>query len=298
MITSGLFFSYGSQSDLDYLTRNLMESTLDEVVLAVGGDVRLPPNSDTAGKEKLSFILEKPRLGKTQSYNRAIARTHGDVTFIVSGDVRFHAEVFSDCVSRLVNFGDMLIPRVVHPRATSFSTLIGGVMWDIHDSFMEYMSSRSRFFCGGEFQAIKGPKPIERIDAVNDDEFLCHQVFGSGRRIVYARDITVTNRMPDKLISLMKQRIRVNYGHLQFRAEKRMHSSISLMGWKNVGDIFRIMLLHARRYWLDVMILPMAALFESVSYAVARRDFHNGVSHSIWEIPAPAIKEDDDTANP
>ena len=292
MITSGIFFSYSSQKDLDFLLSKVTNSSLNEIVLAVGGRINLPSQTLEDETERLTFILEKSRIGKTASYNRALSRTHGDITFLVSGDVRFDREVFEKCTELFESDVGMVIPRVIQPKPQGISERIGGVMWNFHDAFMQFMESKSGFFCGGEFQAVRNPGKILSDNIVNDDEYLCHQVFQLGRKIVYARNILVSNQIPGSLRKLMLQRIRVNYGHMQFNKETGLNSSMSLRGISNIRTIFEVLVTYVRNYHSDFLFLPFAMLFELVSLRFARRDFANGKKHNIWDLVGDDVEDD------
>ena len=282
--TSGIFFSYSSQNDIDFLSDNLYSTKLDRIILAVGGNISIPHEFEKPGNSRLEFIMEERRLGKSESFNRTIRMVNTDITFLVSGDVRFDPSIFEKITARFQENTGMIIPRVVAGGPGNVAGRIGRLMWNLHDTFMDFMEKGGMFFCGGEFQAIRGAQKIDFENVVNDDEFLCHQAFSSGRKIEYARDLVINNRVPGTLKKLMMQRIRVNFGHLQFTGEKRENSSMSLMGFSLLGTMASILLLHFRRFRMDLFILPIAAVFEFVSLIIAKKDFRKGVKHSIWSI--------------
>lgn len=282
--TSGIFFSYSSQNDVDFLSNNLYSAKLDRIILAVGGNISIPREFKKPGNSRLEFIMEEKRLGKSESFNRNIRLANTDIAFLVSGDVRFDPSIFEKITARFHENTGMIIPRVVAGGPGNVAGRIGRLMWNLHDTFMDFMERRGMFFCGGEFQAIRGAEKIDFENAVNDDEFLCHQAYSSGRAIEYARDLVINNRVPGTLRRLMMQRIRVNFGHMQFTGEKRENSSMSLMGLSRLGTMASILLLHFRRFKMDLFIFPLAVIFEFISLIIARKDYRKGVNHSIWSI--------------
>ncbi len=282
--TAGIFFSYSSQNDADYLLGNADHLGLDKVVLALGGEITLQDTVLEKDTGKVVLLFEKIRLGKAESYNRALKCLDSDITFLVSGDVRFDHAIFAQLASYFEDDVGMVIPRVVPSQYKSFPQRVGSIMWMIHDITMESASEHSKYFCGGEFQAIKHPMPLFSPEIINDDEFLCHQVYASGKKIVYARDIEVSNYMPSSFRSLLQQRTRINFGHIQSKRHNNWHSSISMSGFRNMGHSISIILAFQRRYGKQRFFLSVAILIEIISIMIAFAQFKRGKSYRYWHL--------------
>lgn len=282
--TAGIFFSYSSQNDADYLMDNVEGMALDKVVLAIGGEITLQETALDKDDGKVVLLFEKNRLGKAESYNRALKCLDSDITFLVSGDVRFEHAIFTQLAGFFDEDVGMVIPRVVPSPCDSFPQKVGSIMWMIHDITMELASAHSKYFCGGEFQAMRHPMPLFSPEIVNDDEFLCHQVYASGKRIVYARGIEVSNSMPTSFRSLLQQRTRINFGHIQSKRHNNWHSSISLGGFRNIGESLRVIRSFQKRYGKQRFLLSVAILIETISILIAFAQFRSGKSYRFWHL--------------
>ncbi len=282
-LTAGIFFSYSSQADTDYILDKLSIMKLDKIVLAIGGDVSVVgmENDQYKGVE---LRFEKERLGKVESLNRALEGLNSDITFLVSGDVRFDPYVFQQLSTYFDENVGMVIPRVVPFPSSSFAGRVSAVMWMIHDITLENAYEASKYFCGGEMQAVKHPAPIVSPEIVNDDEFLCHQVYSSGRKIVYAREVEVVNYMPGNFKQLLKQRIRINFGHLQSKKMNKWHSSISMNGFSDVKESIGILLKFNKRHRRLTFLLMVSFLIEVLSIVIAMIQKLRGQSYRYWQL--------------
>ena len=79
--TAGIFFSYSSQNDADYLLGNADHLGLDKVVLALGGEITLQDTVLEKDTGKVVLLFEKIRLGKAESYNRALKCLDSDIHY-------------------------------------------------------------------------------------------------------------------------------------------------------------------------------------------------------------------------
>ncbi len=236
--------------------------------------------------EKVDLRFEEERLGKVESFNRALKGLDSDITFLVSGDVRFDPTIFK----RLAGYFDkdvgMVIPRVVPYPPRTLAESVGNVIWQIHDITLENACRESRYFCGGEMQAVQHPMPLLSPEIVNDDEFLCHQVYSSGRRIVYARDVEIVNFMPTKFMELLQQRLRINFGHLQSKRTNGWHSSISIGGFSEVRVTIGILATFLRRHRNLIFPLFLSFVIEMFSILMARIQILRKRSYRFWHLKA------------
>ena len=282
--TAGIFFSYSSQVDTDYILDKLSFLNLDRIVLAIGGDISVRGLESKDEFKRVELKFEKERLGKVESLNRALEGLDSDITFLVSGDIRFDPYVFQQLSGYFDENVGMVIPRIVPFPSRSFAGRVSAVMWMIHDITLENAYKRSKYFCGGEMQAVRHPSAIVSPEIVNDDEFLCHQVYSSGRKIVYAREVEVVNYMPGNFKQLLKQRVRINFGHLQSKKINKWHSSISINGFSEVRESIDILLKFYKRHRRLTFLLLVSFLIEVLSIMIAMVQSLRGQSYRYWQL--------------
>lgn len=281
MVTkSALFFTFSSAEDLHYSLLKAGEKKFDEVILAVGG-ISEHDQYITSEGERVKLLYEDSKMGKSRSYNRAIGNSSSELTFLISGDTRFEGHVIDDMVECLGNSFGMAIPRVVPIAGNTLAGIVAQAMWEFHDTHMAFNESRGLFFCGGEFQLLRSRYIIKDDKIVNDDEYLCNLTFKSGAGIRYCRDVVINNFMPDSFAKLMRQRIRVNFGHLQSRKIMGRHSSFTLSALDLPRSI-RILLRFRKEHPGKLMILCLALVVELFSIFSAVVLMKIGKDFSVW----------------
>ncbi len=281
MVTkSALFFTFSSADDLQYSLLKADERKFDEVILAVGG-LSEHEQKLSLGRPGLKVLYEDSKMGKSRSYNRAIGNSSSEITFLISGDTRFDDHVIDDMVECLGDKFGMAIPRVVPLACDTLASLVSQAMWEFHDTHMAFNESHGLFFCGGEFQVLRSRYIIRDDRIVNDDEYLCNMTYRSGAGIKYCRDVVVNNFMPDSFAKLMRQRIRVNFGHLQSRKIMGQHSSFTLSAL-NLPRSIRILMRFRREHPGKILILCIALIVELFSIFSAALLMKMGRDFSIW----------------
>lgn len=255
---------------------------LDKVILAIGGNIALGKMKNSYGFSKVDLRFEQERLGKVESFNRALQGLESDITFLVSGDVRFDPSIFKKLPEYFDEDVGMVIPRVIPAPPHTLAEMAGSVIWIIHDITLENADRESKYFCGGELQAVKHPLPLQSSEIVNDDEFLCHQVYSSGKRIVYAREVEIVNFMPRNFRQLLKQRVRINFGHLQSKRINGWHSSISIGGFRDIKTSVETLLKFLQLNRKLNFPLFLAIIVETVSIFLARIQLFRGQSFRFW----------------
>lgn len=290
MTRSAVFFTYGSQRDIDYILCNLEAWPFDEILIATGGDITLPDRLKSGNDGRVKIFQEERRLGKTASYNRIIREVSGEEVFIISGDVRFNPETPSKLLKMMNSNVGLVIPRVMPVQGKSLAQKVGATIWSTHEIFNSLRNNAGRFFCGGEFQLIIGIPPAIPEEIINDDEYLGSLVFSSGKRIVYCTEAVVQNETPGSFIRLLQQRVRVNYGHLQCLKLFGSTSSFSLEFGRNVRESISII-----RKIIDgepgkMFTLFLAVYMEFTSILISRLDFLLKVDMRKWKIVNPDVR--------
>lgn len=282
--TTGIFFSFSSQRDADYLLGEAISMGLDKVILAIGGNITIQESIPAVDSNQVVIRYEKDRLGKAESYNRALEDSHSDITYLVSGDVRFDPAIFSRLANYFKDDVGMVIPKIVPSLPETFAEKVGSILWVFHHITMERAYRESKFFCGGEFQAVKHPMPLFSPEIINDDEFLCHQVYQSGRKIIYASDIEVVNFMPKSMKALLRQRVRINFGHIQSKRINKWHSSISLRGFSEIEDSLHIFFTFLKRHKNQLFSFSVSFMIEILSIFMAKIQDERGKSYRYWPL--------------
>lgn len=278
---SALFFTFSSADDYHYTLLKANGKNFDEIILAVGGLAEPDREGQENSRQRVKIFYEDFKLGKSRSYNRAIQNSSSDLTFLISGDTRFEDNVIESMVQCLGDKYGMAIPRVIPITGKTLAGRIAQSMWDFHDTHMAYNESRGLFFCGGEFQVLRSKYIIMNDRTVNDDEYLCSQTFRSGAGIKYCRNVIINNFMPESFGRLMRQRVRVNFGHLQSRKFLGHHSSFTLSAL-NVADSIRVVMTFRKEHPGKIMILCLALIVEVFSIFWAAVLMKSGKDLSVW----------------
>ena len=290
MTRTAVFFTYGSQRDLDYILSSSEAWPFDEILIAFGGDVELPETLRSGSHGRVRIFQEENRLGKTASYNRIIREVSGDTVFLISGDVRFDPETPSKLLKMVDDEVGLVIPRVVPVQGGSLAQRVGIAIWNTHEIFNTLRDNAGSFFCGGEFQLIPGIPPSIPEEIINDDEYLGSLIFSSGKKIVYCREAIVQNETPRSFIHLLQQRVRVNYGHLQCLKLFGSTSSFSLEFARNLRESFSILKKLVLGDSGSIFTIFLAIYVEFTSIVISRLDFLFKVDMRKWKIVNPDVR--------
>lgn len=290
MNSSAVFFTYGSQRDVDYIISSSEKWPFEEVLIAMGGDVELPETSKSGLNRKVRVFQERERLGKTASYNRIIREIAGNPVFLISGDVRFDPETPLKLLKMASDDVGLVIPRIVPVNGENLAQKVGITIWNTHEIFNRIRHKSGQFFCGGEFQLISGVPPPIPEDIINDDEYLGSLIYSSGKRIVYCEEAIVHNETPGNFIGLLQQRVRVNYGHFQCLKLFGNTSSFSLEFARNIKESLSILKKLVMGKSGGTFILFLAIYVEFTSLLISKLDFLFKVDMRKWRIVNPDVR--------
>ncbi len=290
MTRSAVFFSYGSQPDIDYIISSSEAWPFDEILIAIGGDVKLPEMTKSGNNGKIRIVHEEERLGKIASYNRIIKEVKGNFVFLISGDVRFEP----DTPLKLLNLADdnvgLVIPRIVPSTGESLAQKVGFTIWNTHEIFNTLRARSGKFFCGGEFQLILGTHPTIPEWIINDDEYLGNLIYASGKKIVYCKEAIVQNETPRSFIRLLQQRVRVNYGHFQCLKLFGNTSSFSFEFARNFRESLSILRKLVLGESVNIFTLFLAVYVEFTSIVISRVDFLFNVDMRKWKLVSSDVR--------
>ncbi len=262
-LRNAVFFSYARPADVEYAMKKALSDVFDETTMAIGG-VHTDIDAESLDHRNIKILYEQRKMGKSSSYNRAIQNIRDGHIFLRSADTRFDDSVVSRMIQCLGDSYELAFPRIEPFHGSSLASKLGEVMWHFHDSYVARKESRNQFFCGGEFQVVRHRFIIPSSDIVNDDEYLCHRTVAAGGRIRYCRDVVVHNTVPGSTKELLRQRIRVNFGHMQSRKQLGEHASFSISSLNPLETIAAIRNFN-NDYPGSLAILFMASIVEIFS---------------------------------
>ncbi len=278
-LRSAIFFSYARPADVEYAMEKALSDLFDETTMAIGG---IDPSKDTeiSDHKNIQILYEHRKMGKSSSYNRAMQNIRDGHIFLISADTRFQDSVIGRMIECLGDSYELAFPRIEPFHGSTLSAKLGEVMWHFHDSYVAMKESRNQFFCGGEFQIVRHRFIIPNSSIVNDDEYLCHRAMSGGGKIRYCRDVIVRNTVPGTMRELLKQRVRVNFGHMQSKRLLGQHASFSIAAVNPLETIAAIRNFN-RDYPGSLLALFMASIVEMISlvgaffYRVQGKDLSN-----------------------
>jgi cellulose synthase/poly-beta-1,6-N-acetylglucosamine synthase-like glycosyltransferase len=170
--------------------------------------------------KRIRLIVEQHRNGKPTAINKILQAMTGDILVLVSGDIRLSNEHFiENILSHFSSGADVVGCRPLPANGTDTTEgYIGRLIWNLHDRTLMAQVENELKKQAGEAFAIRR-EVAEEIppDVINDDAYLVLKAQLAGGRFVYAREITVWNRTPDKVQDILMQRARIIRGHKQLR---------------------------------------------------------------------------------
>lgn len=277
---SAIFFSYARPADVKYAMEKAHSDLFDETTMAIGG-IDNVIDSEGPDRKNIQVLYEKRKMGKSSSYNRAMQNIRDGHIFLISADTRFDDSVIDRMVECLGDSDELAFPRIEPFHGNTLSSRLGEVMWHFHDSYVAMKESRNQFFCGGEFQIIRHRFIIPNSNTVNDDEYLCYRAVAGGGLIRYCRDVVVRNTVPASMRELLRQRVRVNFGHLQSRKLLGKHASFSISSVNPLETVTAIRNFN-RDYPGSLATLFLASIVEMVSLVEAFFFWIQGRDLSNW----------------
>ena len=174
----------------------------------------------SAQDKRIRLIVEQHRNGKPSAINKILRAMAGDILVLVSGDIRLSNEHFiANILSHFSSGADIVGCRPMPVNSTDTTEgYIGRLIWNLHDRTLMAQIANGLKKQAGEAFAIRR-EAAEEIppDVINDDAYLVLMAQLAGGKFVYAREITVRNRTPDRIRDILLQRARIIRGHKQLR---------------------------------------------------------------------------------
>ena len=174
----------------------------------------------SAQDDRIHLIVEQRRNGKPSAINKILHTMTGNILVLVSGDIRLPNEHFIENVlSNFTRGADVVGCRPVPANnVDTAEAYIGRLIWELHDQTLMAQIANGLNRQAGEVFAIRR-EAAEEIpsDVINDDAYLVLKAQLAGGKFVYAREIIVQNRTPDRIRDILLQRTRIIRGHRQLR---------------------------------------------------------------------------------
>lgn len=209
-------------SDLKHQILKLDESLTEIIVVASGctDDTVSEVREQSALDKRIQLVVEQHRNGKPSAINKILKTMTGDILILISGDIRLADEHFIESILSHFSVGaDVVGCRPLPANGTdTASGYIGRLIWNLHDRTLMAQMTNGMKKQAGEAFAIRR-KAAEEIppDVINDDAYLVLRAQLAGGKCVYAREIVVQNRTPDRIQDILLQRARIIRGHKQLR---------------------------------------------------------------------------------
>lgn len=282
--SSAVVFAYDEEAELRRCIPSLLASSVDEVLVMYGGHDGSRAYLESIRDPRLHLEYETLRAGKWRAYNLAIERVRGEIVFLISGDISFSPAVLERLRSRFTPEVGVVFPRVIPTNVHSLVSRLGQALWDVHDLQILACAERGLPIHGGELQAVRRSllEPLNGV--INEDAYLCLRAVGRGYRVLYDRDAVVHNTVPETVDDLLRQRVRVNYGHRQLSDAGLDPSTLDRLIWERPDLCLRVLGRAVVDRPSNAVCLPLLATLELVALVRGNRDFSRGVDHGRWSL--------------
>jgi len=285
---TAVIISYDDGVIFKNLLQEVIRSQVARIVVMIGGHNGESDFLKNIDDSRLIYESNNDRLGKCECLNRALKYVAGDYVFVISGDIELNHDIFEKLILCFSEDVGVIVPKVIPRKTPGLHGLVGDIIWKLHDVQLTYLSERGLNVHGGELIAIRRSLLNKLPLVVNDDAYLCISAKNSGYSVIYNNNVTVNNFLPTCIRDLVRQRIRINFGHQQLLRMKFNPLVMSTLLMTDRKVFFDIMRVYMRRHKRDALVLPMVFLIELLSVVIARIQIHQGKNYLIW----PLVKRD------
>ncbi len=199
------------------------------------------------------IVLEQERRqGKANAINFGLKAANGEIIIITDANARFEDTAISGLVARFDENVGAVLPRLIPSGNVD---LWNRLFYKMHDVYKTLESDiDSVFIVFGELFAFRRTL-IDKIDedAISDDLEIAFTVRRKGRKIKYAYDVEVTEKIPSSEKETRIQRTRRAFGILQV-----MNKNRNMLFNPKFGSYG---LLIFPTHYLQLTILPFLILF-------------------------------------
>ena len=267
------------------LAQRTGQARIVEIVVVLSGST---DNTAAAVKEfglldaRVKLITQPRREGKASAVNLFLARTESPVLVLVGADNLLAPDSIEHLVKPFVDpevgmTGGRPIPVNGQDGFMGFSVHL---MWDLHH---QIALKKPKL---GELTAFR--RIFERIppNTEVDEAKIEPLIYGQGYQLHYVPEAIVFNRGPETVSEFLKQRRRINAGHLRLR-QRYGYTVSTLNGLRILATLARHP--HFNLKWL--IWTPAVAMLEVYARLLGWWDARwTKRDHHIWEM-VPSTKE-------
>ncbi len=226
--------------------------------------------------ERIELIIESVRKGKASALNTIfkIARGSAGILVLVNAD----ALPKHGSVKRLIfelatsNAGAVFAQPVPFEGVRGFSYKIVHVIWRLHHVISLFQTPK----LSGELCAIRMsclPEIPENV--ATDEPYIELAIRNQGYNIVYVPEAFVYIRCPTNVVDLLKQRKRIQLGHMQLKNATGF--KVSTSNYRNVLRAFSALKPN------EILYALLGGFLEMIAYFQARIDLGKGMVSYMWE---------------
>ena len=231
---------------------------------------------------RIRLLAQEKREGKASAINLWIKNASPDILVMESADTIPEKDTVENMVSPFQN------PEIgmtgAHPIPTNnpktFMGFATHLLWNLH----HHISLKNPKM--GEMVAFR--KVISEIpqDTAVDEASIEAAIKKLGYRVKYAPDAIVRNKGPENMKDFLKQRKRIQTGHLELK-EKEKYRVSTVNSGRILAALFKNFLLD----WRFVIFTPLVITLEIWGRILGWYDWRfKRKKHNIWEI-AESTKE-------
>jgi len=266
--------AYNEEKNIgDLLYRLRCEPTLSEVIVVASGctDNTVPI---VQAHPWVKLIVQNKREGKASAINEFLKVAVGNVLILESADTIPGPK----CIRHLVSpLGDPAVGMVgCHPIPLNSRRPLSGftvhLLWGLHHSISLENPKM------GEMIAFRNVvKEIDPNTAV-DEAYIEKIIKSKGYKLFYSDEAIVWNRGPETVKELVRQRRRINLGHMILA--RQGHDVATSNVFTIAKHVFKVINFSPR----DIFYTLPAISIEAFSKFLALYDLYSGKSHTIWEV--------------
>jgi len=266
------------------LDQKLRKVSIDEIIVISSGStdktddiVRMFSKED----DRITLLRQKRREGKASAINMFLKYANNSVCVLESADTLPEFDAIEKlCLPFLDESVGMTGGRPVPINdKNTFMGYVGHLIWELHHQ----ISLKSPKF--GEMIAFR--KVIDSIpkNIAVDEAWIEATIKRRGYKVVYVPEAICYNKAPENLRDFIKQRRRINFGHLYLKYKLKYEVS-TMRSFNVLKGLVKIICKEPNK----LHYIMGATLLEAVGKMLAYYDLLVGKDHAVWDI-AESTKE-------
>lgn len=276
-------FSYDDGNLCIDVIRNALESKARKITLIGGG--KLPYEFINGIRDpRFKFIKQEYRIGKPKSVRKAIEILEHEIVVMVSGDVVLPENAFDRIIDVFQENTGAVFCKIEPIMSKSFFSKLSYVLWDVHDMQIKYLLNLGLPAHAGEILAVRRQCTRGYRGEVNDDAFFCISAKQLGLNLMYLENLVVKCKPPKDLNDFIRQRRRIDFGHVQLRNEGMEPYVISILSWKTVNHSFNIFINFMKRNKNSIPYFFILTFLELFISSMSRIDTAMGKQFLVWDL--------------